>query len=368
MFLKKISLINFKNYTEFDLDFSTKINCFVGNNGVGKTNLLDAIYYLSFCKSFINSIDSQNIKHDENFFVIQGEYNLSDIDENIYCGLKTGRKKQFKRNKKDYERLSDHIGLLPLVLISPYDTNLINDGSEERRRFMNSVISQYDKQYLQDTIQYNNILLQRNALLKQMNKFGRDDADTIQIYNDQMIPLGFSIFEKRKAFIEELIPIFQEYYNFISDEREEINISYQSQLLESDFQDLLLNSYKKDKILQYTSQGIHKDDLLLSINNYPVKKIGSQGQQKTFLIALKFAQFDFMKKIYGYKPVLLLDDVFDKLDATRVEKIITMVADNHFGQIFITDTNKERVKKVLEKVEIETLLVKINDDSSFEKI
>jgi len=366
MFLKQISLVNFKNYTEFDLTFSAKINCLVGNNGVGKTNLLDAIYYLSFCKSFINPIDSQNIKHENDFFVVQGDYDLSDTSEHIYCGLKTGRKKQFKRNKKDYERLSDHIGLLPLVLISPYDTNLIQDGSEERRKFMNGVISQYDKQYLYDTIRYNDIIVQRNALLKQMSKTGRDEIDTIQIYNDQLRPLGNSIFEKRKAFIEELIPIFQEYYNYISNGREEINIVYQSQLENSNFADLLIHNYEKDKILQYSTQGIHKDDLFLSINNHLVKKIGSQGQQKTFLIALKFAQFDFLKKIYGFKPVLLLDDIFDKLDATRVEKIITMVADNHFGQIFITDTNKERVKKVLEKVQIESLVIKINDDGSFE--
>lgn len=368
MFLKKISLVNFKNHTEFDLDFTNKINCFVGNNGVGKTNLLDAVYYLSFCKSFINPVDSQNIKHESDFFVIQGEYDLNQNEEHIYCALKTGRKKQFKRNKKDYERLSDHIGLLPLVLISPYDTNLIHDGSEERRKFMNAVISQYDKKYLQDTIQYNNILAQRNALLKHIIKTGKNDYDTIQIYNDQLYPIGLSIFKRRNEFIDDLIPIFQEYYNFISDGKEKIHIIYQSQLHENDFLELLKSSFEKDKILQFTTQGIHKDDLVFSIDNHLVKKIGSQGQQKSFLIALKFAQFDFLKNIYGFKPILLLDDVFDKLDATRVEKIIRMVADNHFGQIFITDTNKERVKNILNNVEIDSIVVQLNDDGSFENI
>lgn len=368
MFLNKISLVNFKNYQEFDLVLSNKINCFVGDNGVGKTNLLDAIYYLSFCKSFINPIDSQNINHDNNFFVIQGEYDIDGTEEQIYCALKTGKKKQFKRNKKDYERLSDHIGLLPLVLISPYDSNLIHDGSEERRKFMNSVISQFDKQYLTDTIQYNHILVQRNALLKQMTKTGRDEEDTIVIYNQQLIPLAHSIHEKREKFINELIPIFQDYYNFISEGKEKVEVVYQSQLNDANIADLLLNNYQKDKILQYTTQGIHKDDLLFAIENYQVKKLGSQGQQKTFLIALKLAQFDFLKRIYGYKPILLLDDVFDKLDAGRVEKIIKMVSDNQFGQIFITDTNKERVKRVLEHVEIESLVMKINEDQTSERL
>lgn len=368
MYLKGLSLLNFKNHTEFDFSFTSKINCFVGNNGTGKTNLLDAIHYLSFCKSFLNPIDSQNIKHETDFFTIQGSYNFSDRIENIHCALKRNKKKQFKRNKNIYDRLADHIGLIPLVMISPYDADLILDGSEERRKFMNGVISQYDKQYLDSIISYNKLITQRNSLLKSFVKSGNEDKETIEIYNEQIIPLGNSVSEKRNKFINELIPIFQEYYNYISDGKESIELLYISQLLKNDFRELLQQSYNKDKILQYTTVGVHKDDLELNINNFSVKKLGSQGQQKTFLIALKLAQFDFIKNIYGYKPILLLDDIFDKLDASRVEKIIQLVTDNHFGQIFITDTNQDRVKNVLKKINTESQVIKITDDTMYEII
>ena len=353
MFLKSTSLINFKNFDQAELSFSTKINCFVGNNGVGKTNLLDSIFYLSFCKSFLNPIDSQNIRFEQDFFVIQAIFDKKNDEENIYCGLKRSKKKQFKRNNKEYQRLSDHIGFIPLVMISAYDANLISDGSEERRKFINTVISQYDKKYLENLINYKKILLQRNKLLKYLPIGSKSDYDTLEIYNQQMIPLGESIQLRRKEFIKELIPIFQRYYNFISDGKEEIGLTYKSQLNDGNFSDLLKSSIEKDKVLQYTTTGIHKDDLLLELDQRLIKKIGSQGQQKTFLISLKFAQFDFMKELYGYKPILLLDDVFDKLDKLRVQKILQMVAENKFGQIFITDTNRDRIKSILGEIDID---------------
>ena len=352
MYLKKLTLINFKNYNELELGFSAKINCFIGRNGVGKTNLLDAIYYLSMCKSYLNPIDVQNIKYEKDFFVIQGEYTRNDKDEDIYCGLKRNKKKQFKRNKKEYEKLSDHIGLLPIVMISPLDNSLILEGSDERRKFMDSVISQYDKEYLEQLIRYNRALAQRNRLLKDFYQSRSFDNESIDIWDDQLINLGEKIHLTRVKFVENLIPIFQEYYNRISEYREKVDLVYDSQLYEGDYNDLLKNSIEKDRILQYTTVGIHKDDLALSLNGFPIKKAGSQGQQKTFLVALKLAQFDFIKQISNLNPVLLLDDIFDKFDNNRVRKIIELVAEHHFGQIFITDTNQDRLEPILREIDI----------------
>jgi len=361
MYLKDLSLINFKNYEQLEIEFSQKINCFVGDNGVGKTNLLDAIYYLSFCKSRFNLIDSQNIKHNENFFVIQGNYYLSNENESIYCGIKRNKKKQFKRNKKEYKKLSDHIGLIPLVLISPYDSNLIIGGSEERRKFLNGVISQFDKQYLEDLIKYNRALSQRNSLLKDFARTNTFNIETIEIWDEQLIKLGTSIYNKRVKFIKELLPVFQKYYEFISDGNEKVKLIYNSQLHDFDFAELLTNSIERDRILQYTTTGTHKDDLIFKLDDFLIKKNGSQGQQKTFLVALKLAQFDYMKNIYGFKPILLLDDVFDKFDLLRVKQIIKLVADNNFGQIFITDTHRERVKNILNESSIEYRLYNVID-------
>lgn len=353
MYLQSISLINFKNYEQAEFGFSPKINCIVGNNGVGKTNLLDAIYYLSFCKSFFNSIDSQNIRHGQEFFVVQGNYDRQDKNEDIYCGFKRSQKKQFKRNKKEYERLADHIGLLPLVMVSPYDINLITEGSEERRRFIDSVISQYDKQYLYDLIKYNRALAQRNSLLKDFRKNRTFDKDALEIWNEQLIGLGVGIHQKRVGYINEFLPIFRKYYEFISGGSEVANLVYQSQLNEGDFREHLQNSVEKDLAVEYTTVGIHKDDLQLILGEYPLKKEGSQGQQKTYLLSLKLAEFDFIKQINGIKPALLLDDVFAKLDSLRTKQIMTLVAENHFGQIFITDTNKKHLEDILSDIGIE---------------
>ncbi len=347
MLLKKLTLINFKNFDQVELELSPKINCFTGYNGVGKTNLLDALYYLSFCKSHFNPIDSQNIKHGQEFFVIQGEYVRKDETEYIHCGLKKGHRKKFQRNKVDYQRLADHIGFIPLVMKSPADINFIYDGSEERRKFLDSVISQFNHSYLDDLLHYNRALTQRNKLLKELTGNHHQISETLDIYDEQLVLFGDRIFEKRKVFTTEILPIFQEFYQHISQGNEEVQLIYQSQLAETPLKSLLEMSRDRDKILQFTTKGIHKDDLLLNIGNQPLKKFGSQGQQKTYLVALKFAQYDFIKKETGLNPILLLDDIFDKLDRSRVRQIIELVTHNHFGQIFITDTNKDRLFDLL---------------------
>ncbi len=364
MNLQDLSIINFKNYSQIDLKLSSKINCFVGQNGVGKTNLLDAIYYLSMCKSYFNPIDSQNIRYDEDFFVIQGDYILKDKHENIYCGLKRNKKKQFKRNKKEYQKLSDHIGLLPVVMISPTDSSLILEGSDERRKYMDMVISQYDKEYLDNLIRYNRVLAQRNKLLKDFYQNRSFDEDTIDIWDEQLISLGEKVQAVRVKFVDDLIPIFQEYYNKISGNKEQVKLVYESQLNDDDYRNLLKNALDKDRIVQHTTVGIHKDDLILTLNGYPIKKAGSQGQQKTYLVSLKLAQFDFIKKISGIKPILLLDDIFDKFDKQRVRQIVELVAENHFGQIFITDTSEDRLEKILKDINIEHSIFSIDSDGS----
>ena len=350
MFLKKLSLINYKNFESKNLEFDSKINCFVGNNGVGKTNILDAIYHLSFGKSYFNPVSSQNIKHDEDFFVIDGVFEKEDREEKIVCSLKRNTKKIIKRNGKAYERFADHIGLLPLVIISPADRDLILEGSDVRRKFMDGVISQSDKSYLQALMNYNKVLAQRNSLLKYFAVNHTFDATTLQVYNEQLHTYGSDIFEKRVQFLEAFIPIFKEQYKAITGDTEEVSLTYNSQLLEMNLLQLLQKKLEKDKALQYTSVGIHKDDLSLDIMDYPIKKFGSQGQQKSFLIALKFAQFHFMRTISKTTPILLLDDIFDKLDEHRVSHIISLVNQQNFGQIFVSDTHAERTEKVIKKI------------------
>lgn len=347
MFIRDLSVVNYKNLIQADLHFSAKLNCFIGKNGVGKTNLLDCIYYLSFCKSYFNLPDSQNIRHNEDFFVLHGMYECQGEPEDIYCGFKNGHKKKFRRDKKEYERLSDHIGLLPLVMISPADSILIQGGSEERRRFMDSVISQYDRQYLELLLKYNRALLQRNNLLKYFGANHQFDPDSLEIWDEQLIISGEKIHQKRAEFLQALLPVFQKYYEFISDRHEKVKLEYQSQMNEGDFRNMLKESLQKDRSLQYTSVGIHKDDLDLKIGDYPIKRLGSQGQNKTYLISLKFAQYDFISSINHVVPILLLDDIFDKLDSSRVEQIVKLVSDNNFGQIFITDTNREHLDGII---------------------
>ena len=350
MHLKKLSLLNFKNYREAGIDFNEGVNAFVGGNGEGKTNLLDAIHYLSLCKSYFNAIDGQNIKQHEDFFILQGVFNLDGIDENISCGLKRGQKKTFKRNQKEYNRLSEHIGLLPVVMISPTDTNLITDGSEERRKFPDSIISQFDRNFLEDLISYSRALMQRNTYLKRAAQSRSFDLDALEIWNEQLTNSGVRIHASRQRFIKDLIPIFRYYYNFIAGEKESVDIRYESHLNDGDFKSLLAESTDRDRILQYTSVGPHKDDLVFIINGFPVKRYASQGQQKSFLIALKLAHFNFVSKQKGIKPILLLDDIFDKLDDERVGKLMELVSRDNFGQIFITDTHPERLLSIFENI------------------
>lgn len=349
MYLKKLSLFNFKNFESQSFDFQEKINCFVGDNGVGKTNVLDAIYYLSFGKSYFNSVASQNIKHEQDFFMIEGEYNLNERSETIVCSLKRGSKKIIKRNDKEYEKFSDHIGHLPLVIISPADRDLIVEGSDVRRKFVDSVISQSDKFYLKTLINYNKILQQRNALLKYFAANRTFDALNLKVYDGQLEQHGAIIYKKRKAFLEMFTPIFEERYKVITNGKETVSLKYKTQLDDGLLTDLLSEGLEKDRILQYTSVGIHKDDLLFEIDGFSVKKFGSQGQQKSFLIALKLAQFEFIKNLVKKKPILLLDDIFDKLDDTRVSQIISLVNKDSFGQLFISDTHEKRTEEVVKK-------------------
>ena len=350
MILKSLSLLNYKNFDAYSVKFDAKINCFVGPNGVGKTNVLDAIYHLSFGKSYFNPIASQNIKHDEDFFVVDGVYKKNDRDEKIIVSLKRGQKKMIKRNGKSYERFSEHIGFLPLVIISPSDRDLIIEGSDTRRKFIDGVISQSDKNYLECLLNYSKILSQRNALLKYFSLNNNFNKDTLDVYNQQLNEYGNNIHYKRKLFLETFIPIFKSRYKSISNDNENVDLSYNSQLNESSLLELFKSNINKDRMLQYTSVGTHKDDLDFSIKGFPVKKFASQGQQKSFLIALKLAQFDFIKRQSGVTPILLLDDIFDKLDEQRVSQIIKLVDDENFGQLFISDTHADRTKNAIKSV------------------
>ena len=360
MWLKRISILNYKNLEQVDLAFSRKMNCIIGRNGMGKTNLMDAVYYLSFCKSATNPIDSQNICHDQDFFVVQGFYETDDGDpEEVYCGLKRRQKKQFKRNKKEYTRLSDHIGLIPLVMVSPADSLLIAGGSEERRRFMDVVISQFDREYLDALIRYNKALLQRNTLLKAEVE---PEEELMAVWEEAMAASGEVVYRKRREFIDEFIPVFQSYYSYISQGREQVSLAYESHAAEGNLLELLAASRQRDRIMGYSLKGVHKDDLIMQLGDFPIKREGSQGQNKTYLIALKLAQFEFLKRTGSHTtPIVLLDDIFDKLDASRVEQIVKLVAGDSFGQIFITDTNRDHLDKILKKIEGDYKLFEVDN-------
>ena len=348
MFLKQLTLTNYKNIEASQFDFQAPINCFIGNNGMGKSNILDSIYHLAFTKSYFNPSGVQNIQFGKEFFLIEGKFNNDGKEEKINCSLKKGQKKTVKRNGKVYDKIAEHIGLIPLVIISPADRNLIIEGSNTRRKFIDGVIGQTDKTYLNYLSDYNKILAQRNALLKFFAQNRTFDGETLAIYNHQISELAHPIYEKRKAFMEVFLPIFAKRHLSISNGIEEVDIQYVSDLNETKMSDLLVNNLEKDKILQFTSVGTHKDDLDLQISGMPIKKFGSQGQQKTFLIALKLAQFDFIKEKSGMNPIVLLDDIFDKLDQDRVTKTIQLFDYESLGQIFISDTHEDRIKIALE--------------------
>lgn len=346
MILKKLSIINYKNIREASLELSPNINCLIGSNGMGKTNILDAIYYMSFCKSHTSALDSQVILHDEEFFVLDATYTDNDgNEEQVYCGMKRGTRKHFKRNKKEYKRLSQHIGMIPLILISPNDTSLIDGGSEGRRRMMDIVISQYQPEYMDALSRCNNATQQRNALLKMDDE---PDAALLDLWEEEMAHEGERVHAMRKAFIERLTPLFQDIYNEISGCHETVGLSYTSHCQRGPLLDVIRRDRHKDRAVGYSLHGVHRDDLEMSIDGYPLRREGSQGQTKTYVIALKLAQFDFLCHTASHTtPLLLLDDIFDKLDAQRVEQIVKLVSSDRFGQIFITDTNRDHLDEIL---------------------
>lgn len=346
MHLENLQLINFKNYEEAEIQLSSGINCFVGNNGAGKTNILDAVHYLSICKSYMNVVDRQNIRFDQPFFSIQGLWHKNDAEINIHCAVKLGAKKVFRRNKKEYEKLADHIGQFPAVMISPYDRDLISEGSDLRRKWMDGIISQFDRRYLEQIQRYSRVLEQRNALLKNMAEHRLFDRESIDVWNVQMSELAQQIFEKRKEFLDEFIPVFQRHYNAVGYDNETVELEYKSQLHEHSMEALLEMYERKDAHTRYSNAGIHRDDLLFKIKGHPIKKFGSQGQQKSFIIALRLAQYEWLKQHLNTTPVLLLDDIFDKLDHSRVERLMQLVSDQFFGQVLVTDTDLERVEKI----------------------
>lgn len=345
MRLKKLSLLHFKNIVRQELEFCRGVNCLVGDNGAGKTNVMDAIYYLSMCKSSLPMTDTQSIRHGEEGFLVEGQY-VSDEEKNerIVCSFTRKGGKVLKRNGKEYERLADHVGLVPAVIVSPADNALISDAAEERRRYLNACISQLDRPYLANVMRYNAVLAERNRLLKM-----QPDETMLAIYDDQLTDYGTKIHAARQAFAERLQPVVAEYYRILSGDREEVELHYKSELGERPFDEILRAARQKDLANEYTTSGIHRDDLTLRIGGYPLRKYGSQGQQKSFLIALKLAQYAVVAEACGEKPILLLDDLFDKLDAGRVEQLIRLVSDEAFGQIFITDCNPTRLKSILDE-------------------
>lgn len=351
MQLDSLSLINYKSFASVEFEFDKRINCFVGNNGVGKTNVLDAIYHLAFAKSYFNPITLQNIKHDEEFFVVNGNFLKNEQEEKVVVSAKKGAKRVVKRNGKIYEKISDHIGLIPLVIISPADRDLITEGSDTRRKFLDGVISLSNQLYLNKLMTYNRLLQQRNSLLKYFSINHKFDSDSLAVYDEQLVALGSYIYKTRNAFLDLFIPIFKKYYLQISRSKEKVSIAYKADFNNAAPAQVFKDAIQKDLQLQYTSVGTHKDDLLFLLDDHAVKKFGSQGQQKSFLTSLKLAQFEFIKQQSGTVPILLLDDIFDKLDESRVAQIIDMVNDDHFGQLFISDTHPERTEAVIKKTE-----------------
>lgn len=360
MWLKQLTLFNFKNYEEENISFLPSVNALTGDNGAGKTNLLDAIHYLSLCKSYFNPIDSQQIQKGLDWFMVQGSFEKDNIEESISCSVKKNQKKQFKRNKKEYTRLADHIGLFPLVMISPNDSIIITEGSEERRKFIDNVISQTDIRYLDELITYNKLLLNRNSFLKQQAIYRSFDPALLEVLNEQLIHSGKIIFEQRKLFMESFVPIFNTHYEYLTESMEPVDLIYESQLHSNSFEDLIEQSIERDRHLERTTMGIHRDDLQFSVNEMPLKKFGSQGQQKSFLIALKLAQYQYLQMKKGFKPMLLLDDIFDKLDDKRTKKLMQMVSQDSFGQLFITHTNSEKIKDIFSEIDCDLRIFEVN--------
>jgi len=361
MHIEKLSLINFKNYEELTLNFSKKVNCILGKNGSGKTNLLDAIYYLSSTKSAFNAVDSQNIKFEESFFAIRSNLFADEKEYKVECILKEGQKKLFKVNGVEYEKLREHVGRFPVVFIAPNDTDLIREGSEIRRKFFDHIISQTDREYLDKLIEYNHYLKQRNSLLKRFAENDSFDRLLLEPYDNGLISTGEFLHKKREVFVKPYKKHLLTQFEKLTKSEEEIDLVYQSDCSKSGLKELLNRNLKKDLILQRTTTGLHKDDYKFLIKGKPLKKFGSQGQQKSFVIGLKLAHYLTLKKFKSFTPVLLLDDVFDKLDSSRIEKLIKMMIKSEFGQVFITDARSERTRDLLKDTVIQANFYEISE-------
>ncbi|MFT4092314.1 MAG: DNA replication and repair protein RecF [Niabella sp.] len=348
--LRSISLLQFKNYTNRSFEFHKKITGICGNNGVGKTNILDAIHYLCFTKGYFSSSDAVNVQQGTKGFRIEGQFIKNDIPETAVCILRENTKKEFLVNDEAYDKFSQHIGRYPCVVIAPDDAILITGGSEERRTFLDALLSQLNAEYLQNLIQYNKVLQQRNSLLKSMAESGRADTELLHILNDQLIKPGNFIFEKRSHFLVSFLPKVKRLYADIAQKEEALTILYDSRLLETSFETLLIASENKDRLLQRTTTGIHRDDIVLQLNGQPFKNIASQGQRKSLLFALKLTELDVIFAEKKLMPLLLLDDVFEKLDEDRISNLLQKVCIENQGQVFITDTNKERLTSHLENL------------------
>lgn len=349
MYLSNLYISNFKNYTEGTFTFHQNVNCLLGSNGSGKTNLLDAIHYLAFCKSYFTTHDQYSVKFNEEFFAIHGDFTSFEQNHNstkISCLYKNGRK-TMKANNKDYDRLSDHYGLYPLIMVSPYDNDIINEGSETRRKFFDMIIAQSDKEFLQQLIKYHKIITQRNTILKQILNREHNDVSLLQIYNDQLSPTAQFIFSKRQQFLQNIKDNFQKYYEYLSGGKEQVALVYTSQLQDNEFDLGIQEAEAHDIRMGYSTFGIHKDDYQFLINGKPLKRFGSQGQQKSFSLALKLAQYDYVYQMKKIKPLLLLDDIFDKLDRFRIFQLLELVGKHHFGQVFISDTDEIRMQEIL---------------------
>jgi len=345
--LKKIVVQDFRNIGLQELEFSHNVNCITGSNGEGKTNLIDAIYYLSMTKSAFGTPDRYNFRHGQQSFSIAGTFLMpGGMSSRFALNCSQSEEKKIKRDEKPYKKISEHIGVLPVVMVSPYDSSMVSESGEERRRFANGVLAQMDPAYLSDLQQYNRLLLQRNSLLKD----GVKDAELLSTFEQRMEAVAAPVFARRARLAQELIPLVEHYYGIISEGREKVGIEYRSDLQKAPLSELLAASREKDMALRYTSAGIQRDDFLFEMDGFPIRRCGSQGQQKSFLVALKFAQYDIMKSSYGFAPTLLLDDLFDKLDSDRVANLLKMVSGNDFGQIFLRDSNKVRVSEIVDSM------------------
>lgn len=361
--LARLNLLHFRNHREAEVELGREVNCFVGPNGVGKTNLLDAVHYLSLGKSYFDPVDMHNILHGEELFMVQGLMSIVGGEDAILCSVRTGQRKILSRNRKEYDRLADHVGRYPVVMITPYDGQLILDGSEVRRRFLDGLIAQFDRAYLDALIRYNRSMTQRNVMLKRFAETGGGTLEALEPWDEQIIAHGTTVYEVRHAFMQEMVPLLEQHYAGISAGPERVALHYRSALAETPLRELLRQSWDRDRLAHHTTQGIHKDDLVFTINDQPLKRYGSQGQQKTFLIALKLAQFDLTQQRSGLRPILLLDDIFDKIDPQRMRHLLKLLSDQRFGQVLITDTDASRLHVALDGLDLDVRFFHLDHSS-----